>query len=98
MPRDTDGQLAMKPCAGLRRPRREPASSPHAGGYGRGGRKAPRETARYWADDAAWGYYNDEADNSDRAGNQQRNPEAALVEKLARYTGMSPAACAGGVT
>lgn len=38
--------------------------------------------AGYWDDDAAWRYYNDEADNFDRAGNQQRNPEAALVEKL----------------
>ncbi len=38
--------------------------------------------ARYWEDDAAWRYYNDEPDNFDRAGNQQRNPEAALVEKL----------------
>jgi hypothetical protein len=38
--------------------------------------------AGYWDDDAAWRYYNDEPDNFDRAGNQQRNPEAALVEKL----------------
>lgn len=40
------------------------------------------EEAGYWTDDAAWRYYNDEPDNFDRAGNQQRNPEAALVEKL----------------
>lgn len=38
--------------------------------------------AGYWNDDAAWRFYNDEPDNFDRAGNQQRNPEAALVEKL----------------
>ena len=40
------------------------------------------DASGHWADDAAWRYYNDEADNFDRAGNQQRNPDAALVEKL----------------
>jgi hypothetical protein len=40
------------------------------------------ERAGYWQNDVVWRYYNDEADNFDRAGNQQRNPEAALVEKL----------------
>lgn len=38
--------------------------------------------AGYWDNDEAWRFYNDEPNNFDRAGNQQRNPEAALVEKL----------------
>jgi hypothetical protein len=40
------------------------------------------DDAGYWHDDNAWRYYNDEPDNFDRAGNQQRNADAALVEKL----------------
>jgi hypothetical protein len=36
----------------------------------------------YWDDDLAWRYYSDDPNNFDRAGNQQRNPEAALVEKV----------------
>lgn len=38
--------------------------------------------AGYWDDDNAWRYYSDDPNNFDRAGNQQRNPEAALVEKV----------------
>jgi hypothetical protein len=35
-----------------------------------------------WEDEAAWRLYGDEPDNFSPAGAQQRNPEAALVEKI----------------
>jgi hypothetical protein len=38
--------------------------------------------AGYWNDADAWRLYGDQEDNFSPAGSQQRNPEAALVEKL----------------
>jgi hypothetical protein len=40
------------------------------------------EEAGLWTNAAAWRLYGDAEDNFSPAGSQQRNPEAALVEKL----------------
>jgi len=43
---------------------------------------AALQAAGFWDDDACWRLYGDSAKNYAAAGNQQRSPEAALVEKL----------------
>ena len=43
---------------------------------------AALESAGYWNDPNVWRLYGDQEDNFSPAGSQQRNPEAALVEKL----------------
>lgn len=40
------------------------------------------QSASLWDDPALWRLYGDQQDNFSPAGSQQRNPEAALVEKL----------------